>query len=408
MNFSWIIDGELMVSSLPENYTMLRLLKSAGVKAIVSMCDMPFSEDTIAEYGFHHINISVPDYAKPTLTQLKTFIRWAVFMKRMKQPILVHCMAGYGRSATMCAVYLVIIKGMKANDAISEVREIRSDHSIETAEQEAFVHEAEYVRDIIIDQDGQDFYNAKMMIDTLREKCPWDAKQTSQTLMEKLLEEVYETWEAIEQCSEKSIASELGDVLLLVLMIARIESEKKAINASIIIHTMLEKLRARHPHVFGKSAVNTPDEVLEQWSDIKKEEGRSVKRISDIPSDLPPLARANRIMAFAKGLGFDWDSIDGVLDKLYEETAELKDAIINGNKVSIQNELGDTFFTLLNLARFVNVKPEISLAQTLNKFIKRFKYIESESERTGKPIESMSIDEMEELWNKTKTVLGNG
>jgi MazG family protein len=407
VNYSWIIEDELIVSSLPESHTMLKLLKKAGVKAIASMCEIPFSEEELAEYGFHHINLLVPDYGKPTLSQLKTFIRWATFMKQMKQPVLVHCMAGYGRSATMCAVYLVVMKDMNAEKAINEIREIRSENSIETTGQEGLVHEAEYVREIIVDNDAQDFYNAQMIIDTLRKKCPWDAKQTSITLMENLLEEVYETWEAIKRHSEYSIASELGDVLLLVLMISRIESEKNNLNISIVINSMLEKLRNRHPHVFGHSTVDTPDEVLKQWGEIKREEQAEIRKITDIPSDLPPLVRADRVMAFVKGLGFDWETIDGVMEKLLEETTELKNAIRDGDIESIENELGDTIFTLLNLARFAKIKPEISLSLTLNKFTKRFQYIEYASEKNNKPIESMSMKEMDDLWNKSKLVDGN-
>ncbi len=403
MNYSWIIENEVMISSLPDSETMLHLLKSAGIRAIVSTERIPFSGEKLEEFGFFHFDLPIIDYSVPTLKQLKEFIRWTKFMRDMNQPILIHCMAGYGRSATLCACYLVIEHDMTADDAIKEIREIRSLNSVETSQQENFVHEAEYLRDIIKDEDEQKFYNCKAMVDILRKRCPWDKKQTSDKLANNILEESYEVTEAALSKNTQALIGELADIFLLTLMISRVESETSDVGFKSVMDFMLKKFKNRHPHVFDVSSVDTPDKVVKQWREIKKEEPKEIHSITEIPTGIPPLGRADRIMSFAKKQGFDWDNVSSVLEKVDEEISELKTAIKSNNTESIENEFGDVFFSMLNLARFLWINPENTLTKTLDKFTKRFHFIEEESNKMNKPISDMTLDEMEEIWQKSKT-----
>ncbi|MEZ4813026.1 MAG: nucleoside triphosphate pyrophosphohydrolase [Caldisericia bacterium] len=403
MNYSWIIENEVMISSLPDSETMLHLLKSAGIRAIVSAERIPFTEEILEEYGFFHYDLPIIDYSVPTLKQLKDFIRWTKFMKDMNQPILIHCMAGYGRSATLCACYLVIEHDMTADDAIKEIREIRSMNAVETSRQENFVHEAEYLRDVIKDEDEQRFYNCKAMVDVLRKRCPWDKEQTSDKLANNILEESYEVTEAALSKNTQALVGELADIFLLTLMIIRVESETSKTSFKSVMDLLLTKFKNRHPHVFDVSGVDTPDKVVKQWREIKKEEPKDFKTIADIPTGIPPLGRADRIMSFAKKQGFDWPDVSGVLQKVDEEISELKTAIKLGNTENIENEFGDVFFSMLNLARFLWINPENTLTKTLDKFTSRFHFIEQKSETLGKPISDMTLDEMEEIWQKSKT-----
>ncbi len=391
-----------MVSSLPDSHRTLSFLKDAGIKAIVSAVPLPVPDDELAKMGIERLYLPIEDYGSPTLEQLKLFIHWTKFMQKAKQPVMVHCEAGMDRSPTLCACYLVVHKGMTADQAIAEVRDIRGDDCICNKNLEGFVHECEYLRPLLTDPYDQAFSNGRLLIDILRRRCPWDREQTPLTMMPNLLEETYEAWEAISQDNDKEIASELGDVLLQVLMISRMLSETKNFDILTVSNAMMEKLVLRHPHVFADSKTDTPGKVLDQWNGLKEEKAGS---ICDIPATLPPLGRAERIMSFAKGLGFDWPKVDGVIEKLDEEVAELKEAIGSADKAKMESELGDVFFVLLNLARFLDVNPELALSGTLNRFVSRFKQIEKSAKSSSKNIKDMTLDEMDAIWDQVKKAL---
>ncbi|HPL89029.1 MAG TPA: MazG nucleotide pyrophosphohydrolase domain-containing protein [Caldisericia bacterium] len=293
MNFSWIIEKELMISSAPENIQMLSRLRDTGIKAVVSLSQLPFTDKDFEDLGLFNLKLQIPEDKPPTLEQLREFIFWAGFMKKHGLPLLIHCQEGYERSATLAACYLVIFENMTANQAIEEVRAIRGDNSVAFLHNQGFVNECEYVKPLLTNTSDISFYEAKLLIDLLRRHCPWDREQTPNSMMQNLLEETYEVWEAVKQKDMAHIKEELGDILLQVLMVSRMLSEEQSFSVEDVIATMQEKLVYRHPHVFGESKTKTVDSVLDQWNSLKKQ-NKNNGSIRDIPSNLPPLGRAER------------------------------------------------------------------------------------------------------------------
>ncbi len=238
--------------------------------------------------------------------------------------------------------------------------------------------------------------------------CPWDREQNHESLKKYLIEETYEVLEAIDLKDKDKLCEELGDVLLQVVFHAQVAQEEKNFNMEDIIIRICKKLVLRHPHVFGEVKADTPDEVLVNWEAIKKKEKGLESQTSvlkDVPKNLPALMRSYKVQQKAAQVGFDWDNIDDVFKKIYEEIEELKDVYKSNNVERITEEMGDTFFSLVNLSRFLDVSPELALSGTTNKFIRRFEYIEKESSKSGKKLEDMTLKEMDMLWEKAKKEL---
>jgi tetrapyrrole methylase family protein/MazG family protein len=399
MNFSWIIDNELMISSAPESNTMLRALKNAGIKAVVCATENPFPVEAYNQLGMEVLDFPLVNNNPPPLEDLKRFAQWTSLMAQAKQPMMFFCQQGFDRAGLLAACYLIIHKHFSSRDALKEIREIRGDEAIASAKFQEFLIDCEYVRPLLVDIKDQAFFNAVMITDILRRRCPWDREQTPESMLPNMLEETYETWEAILKKDDKNIASELGDVLLQVLMISRMKSESAKFDIETVISAMTEKLIKRHPHVFADSDTDTPDTVLKQWRSLKDSE---IGSISDIPSSIPAFGRAERIMSFAKKRGFDWPKIDGVIDKTHEELKELKHSAEFESHDKVEEEFGDVMFVLLNLARFLKVNPELSLHKTLDKFTSRFSKIEEKSRLLGMPIEKLTLEQMDEIWNQAK------
>jgi tetrapyrrole methylase family protein/MazG family protein len=235
--------------------------------------------------------------------------------------------------------------------------------------------------------------------------CPWDRVQTHDSLKKYLIEETYEVLEAIDLKDSKKISEELGDLLLQIIFHAQIAEEEGAFNINDVITGISRKMILRHTHVFGADKADTPDEVVDNWEVIKKKEKGIESQtgvLKDVPSNLPALMRSYKVQQKAAQVGFDWDNSDDVFNKVDEEICELKDVYKSENMERIYDEIGDVFFSLVNLSRFLKVQPELALTGTINKFIKRFEFIESESKKDGKKLEEMSLAEMDELWNKAK------
>jgi len=249
------------------------------------------------------------------------------------------------------------------------------------------------------------------IMDELRENCPWDKKQTMESLRHLTIEETYELSDAILEDDLEEVKKELGDLMLHNVFYARIGDEKKAFDIADVLNGVCEKLIERHPHIYGDVEASDEQAVKENWEKIKlKEKGNRKKSVlGGVPKSLPALVKAMRIQEKARGVGFDWEKSSQVWEKVEEEMQEFKQEfnIDNGQKIDkqkAQSEFGDLMFSLINYARFVDINPEEALERTNKKFIKRFQYLEAESRKDGKDIASMSLEEMDAYWERAKSL----
>ncbi|MGB0776622.1 MAG: nucleoside triphosphate pyrophosphohydrolase [Flavobacteriaceae bacterium] len=239
------------------------------------------------------------------------------------------------------------------------------------------------------------------IMDELREQCPWDKKQTFESLRHLTIEETYELADAILDDDKVEINNELGDLLLHIVFYARIGSETGDFNLSTIANDICDKLISRHPHIYGDVAVENEEDVKRNWENLKLKEGRK-SVFSGVPKSLPALVKSGRIQDKAAGVGFDWDDRLQVLDKVREELDELEVEIKNGNQNLIEAEFGDVLFSLVNYARFIKVNPETALERTNKKFIKRFQLMEGLMKEENKSFEMMNLEQMDYFWEKAK------
>jgi XTP/dITP diphosphohydrolase len=238
------------------------------------------------------------------------------------------------------------------------------------------------------------------IMDELREKCPWDKKQTMQSLRHLTIEETYELTEAILENDIEEVKNELGDVMLHLVFYAKIASETNSFDITDVLNSICDKLIHRHPHIYGDVEVADEEEVKANWEKLKLKEGKT-SVLEGVPKALPALVKAIRIQDKARGIGFDWDNKDQVWEKVKEEIDELKIEIDNKSD-KIEDEFGDVLFSLINYGRFLNLNPEDALEKTNKKFIKRFQYMETETKKEGKILSDMSLTEMDVYWNKAK------
>lgn len=240
-------------------------------------------------------------------------------------------------------------------------------------------------------------------MDDLRTKCPWDKKQTMQTLRTLTIEEVYELADAVFKENMNDIKKELGDVLLHIIFYAKIASEKGEFDIADVIDSLCRKLVHRHPHIYGGIKVNNEREVADNWEKIKLKEKGNKRVLGGIPSSLPALVKANRIQDKVRGVGFDWEEKEQIWDKVIEELKELKEEINNGSQNEIEAEFGDLLFSIINAARLYGINPENALERTNRKFTKRFNYLEDRTLRIGKSLRDMSLNEMNLYWEEAKS-----
>lgn len=243
------------------------------------------------------------------------------------------------------------------------------------------------------------------VMDDLREKCPWDKKQTLESLSYLTIEETYELVDAILEKDMNEIRKELGDLFLHLVFYSKIGSETNDFDVADVLNGVCEKLIVRHPHIYGDVKAETEEEVKQNWEQIKlKEKGGNTTILEGVPKSLPAMVKAQRIQEKARGAGFDWDEKEHVWLKVNEELEEFKEVSESGDQQKIEDEFGDLIFSLINYARFINVSPENALERTNKKFIKRFNYLETESKKEGKVMTEMTLEEMDAYWEKAKEI----
>ncbi|MCW3804831.1 nucleoside triphosphate pyrophosphohydrolase [Plebeiibacterium marinum] len=241
------------------------------------------------------------------------------------------------------------------------------------------------------------------IMDELREKCPWDKKQTNESLRTLTIEETYELADAIIKNDQQSLKKELGDLLLHIVFYAKIGDEKGNFNMKDVIDSLNEKLIYRHPHIFSDTKVSNSREVEENWEKLKlKEKGGNKSVLEGVPESLPALVKANRIQDKARGVGFDWEHKEQVWEKVQEEINEVKEEIQHADQDKIEAEFGDLLFSIINTARLYGVNPENALERTNRKFISRFNYLEKQTIKKGLDLKNMSLEEMDAIWDEAK------
>ncbi|MCL6473140.1 MAG: nucleoside triphosphate pyrophosphohydrolase [Firmicutes bacterium] len=250
-----------------------------------------------------------------------------------------------------------------------------------------------------------DEYTCEKLIEimaTLRgaQGCPWDKEQTHESLKRYLIEEAYEIIDTIDAGDPEHLKEELGDLLLQIVFHAQIAAEEKNFDMKDVLEGIITKLIRRHPHVFGEVEVTSARDVIKNWEEIKSREKEEKSVIAGIPKSLPALLYAYKLQSKAARIGFDWESVEGVLEKITEEVSELKSARQGNGKV--EEEVGDLLFAIVNVARHLDVDPELALKETCSKFERRFKYMEGESRKIGKNLADMSLLEKDKLWDKAK------
>lgn len=243
------------------------------------------------------------------------------------------------------------------------------------------------------------------IMDELREQCPWDRKQTMESLRYLTIEELYELSDAILEQNTDDIKKELGDILLHIVFYAKIAEEKQWFDIADVIHTECDKLVSRHPHIYGDVKVQDEEEVKRNWEQLKLKEGNT-SVLGGVPGSLPAIVKAHRIQEKAKGVGFEWEHRDDVWKKVQEEMTEFRQEVDNNAPMEqIENEFGDLLFSLVNYARFIGVNPEDALERTNKKFIRRFQYMEEKAREAGKNLSDMTLEEMDVYWEEAKSRL---
>jgi len=245
------------------------------------------------------------------------------------------------------------------------------------------------------------------IMDELRANCPWDKKQTMETLRHLTIEETHELSDSILDGDLKDIKKELGDIMLHMVFYAKIADELKAFNLEDVLHSICDKLVHRHPHIYGDEIVDDEEQVKQNWEKLKLQEKGNKSVLGGVPKSLPALVKAMRIQEKARGVGFDWEKKEQVWEKVEEEMHEFQSEfdVASDNKIDkkrAMSEFGDLLFSLINYARFVDINPEEALERTNKKFIKRFTYLETESKKDGKKIADMTLAEMDEYWEEAK------
>lgn len=256
-----------------------------------------------------------------------------------------------------------------------------------------------------MDERAVSFLRLLKIMDELREQCPWDKKQTIESIRHLTIEETFELSDAILKQDMNEIRKELGDILLHIVFYSRIASETNAFTIKEVIDGLCEKLIFRHPHIYGDAKADTPDQVKQNWEQLKqKEKGGNTSVLAGVPNSMPALLKAYRIQEKARAVGFDWEEPSQVFEKVKEELAEFETEVKNNAMPQAEKEFGDVLFSLINYARFLNINPEDALEQTNKKFIQRFTHMENRVKAQGKQIADCQLAELDQYWNEAKNL----
>lgn len=394
VEYYWIKEKTLAIGPYPSSKDLEELSK-LGFKAIINLTEDSFKNEFIEESFISSLWIPIPEFGVPSPSNLLSFIRNMSFFEKAKIPVFMYCIAGRGRSGTVSAIYLMM-KGNSSKEAIDKVRKIR-EGAIETYEQERFIYSLEEFLPSLMNRKDQAFFNAKKIIEILRRKCPWDRSQTHESLINSLLDEAYEVVEAIREKDNLKLKDELGDLLIQPLIQAQIEEDASTFTIFDSIETMIDKLIRRHPHVFGDKDVKTPDAVMNQWTQIKLiDESNNSKGLFD---------EIMKISVEASSYGFDWENPYDIFEKFKEELLEIGNAIKSYNLREIEEELGDAFFALFNIARFLNIDPLKAIERGRRKFEQRFRLVQKMIKQEGKDPKDMSQEDLDYYWRKAKSTI---
>ncbi len=242
------------------------------------------------------------------------------------------------------------------------------------------------------------------IMDDLRENCPWDKKQTLESLRHLTIEETYELGDAIVTEDMESLKGEIGDLFLHMVFYCKIGEEQNAFNVESVLNSICDKLVFRHPHIYGETVAETEEEVKQNWEKLKLKEGKK-SVLEGVPNGLAALVKSMRIQEKVRGIGFDWDNVEQVKEKVQEEFAELEEAVASNDSVHIEEEFGDLLFALVNYSRFINVNPDTALTKANNKFIERFKLMEQLVSKDSKSLSDMNLEQMDTYWDQAKGIL---
>ncbi len=390
---NWIVKDFLAIGPYPCQED-IHYLSTKGFRAIIRLTDENQSHYQIPENWLESIHVPVEDFGIPSIEQVKKALRHLAFYRMTDARTYMHCRAGYGRAGTMAAMYLVST-GLSSKNAIHTVRTLRPG-TIETEQQVNWIYSAQDWIPALMDMQDLQWFMARKMIQILRKKCPWDKAQTHESLIESLMDESYEVVEAIRSHDQNQLMEELGDLMIQPLIQSQIAEEQSIFNIDDALQVMLEKLIRRHPHVFSQAIQHTPKEVIHQWAEIKQKEN---EHSIELPS---PIREIMEISHEASKDGFEWDTAEDVLNKVSEEVLETKKALIQGDRRTVENELGDLIFAVFNAIRFLKMDLFKVMERGRRKFEIRYRTARKMMQKDEKEPKDLNSKELDQYWKRAK------
>ena len=393
VDFTWIEPSVLAIGRFPSYPDFQEI--STSFRVLINVTEEAYTVPPDENHFAEVLYIPVHDMSVPSWPQLFQALRYLASYQKMQLPVFLHCYAGLGRSGFFAALFCMM-QGLPAKQAIEKVRALR-EGAIETDEQLIRLYEMEPVIPAILDTPEQTWFEATHLISLLRKNCPWDRVQTYETLIHTIMDESFEVVEAIRKHDIASLEEEIGDMMIQPLLISEIAKENNSFTLPSSLEKMMQKLVRRHPHVFSQTKTLSPDGVVDQWNGIKLGEYKQNEPgiLGDIMS----------ISLEASEYGFDWETASDILHKIQEEVQELEETVRTGNKRRIEEELGDLFLVVLNMARFLKINPIKSLERGRRKFESRFRYVQKLLHEQKIDPKSLSSAQLDDYWKQAKKIL---